>query len=180
MPKVKWAIDSAEPDDLEPFDVYDGPNPPRGVYNGVITRLQLKENSNGDDMINGLFIMKTDDPEKKKYNGCAVWFNQNVTEQGAPYVKQFLKAVGLTWKEFVSRTVTESADRPTSITKIGNVKFNDGNEVPARALVRPKRPTPGYPGGDPDIGQWLVPKESDEDWDDSDDDDDDDEGNPFK
>jgi hypothetical protein len=182
MPKVKWGIDNAEPEELEGFDVYDGPNPPRGVYVGVITRLQVKENSNGDDMLNGLFIIKTTDPDKKKYNGCAIWFNQNITEQGKPYVLQFLQSVGLTWSDFVSRTVTDTAERPAKITKIGRVKFNDGEEVECRALVRPKRSTPGYPGGDPDIGSWLKPKDAEDSWDDDEDGDDsaDEDDNPFK
>lgn len=180
MPKVKWSIDTTEPDDLEEFDVYDGPVPPRGVYNGVLTRLQLKENKNGEDMLNGLFIIRSNDPDKKKYNGCAIWFNQNVTEQGKPYVKQFLKAIGLTWDQFVKQTVTESNDRPTNIKSIARVKFNDGNEVPARALVRPKKATPGYPGGEPDIGQWLAPKDDDDDaWDEDEPNDDDGEEDPF-
>lgn len=162
MPRVKWGIDASEPEDLEAFDVYDGPVPPRGVYAGVVTRLQIKENKNGDDMLNGLWVIKTTDPDKKRYNGCAIWFNQNVTEQGSPYVKQFLKSMGLTWDQFIKQTVTDSNDRPANVKSIGRTKFNDGNEVPCRALVRPKKAQPGYPGGDPDIGQWLMPKDEDD------------------
>ncbi len=169
MPKVKWGIDPDEPEDLEQFDVYDGPDLRSGVYTGVLTRLTIKKNKNDDDMLNGLFIVR--DETKPQFNGAALWFNQNVTQQGAPYVKQWLKSIGLTWKDFTDKTVTEDSDRPTKVLKIGRVKFNDGNEVPTRVQVGMSKKTDDYPESKPEIKSFLPPREdeSDEDWDDGDD-----------
>jgi hypothetical protein len=171
MPKVKWGIDPDEPEELEQFDTYDGPDLKSGVYQGNLLRLSVKENRNGDDMLNGMFQVADD--TKPQYNGAVLWFNQNITDQGKPYVLQFLKAIGLTWKDFTDRTVTESSDRPTKVLKIGKVKFNDGAEVPVRVSVGMSKTTPEYPERKPEIKSFLVPRE-DEGWDDSDDGEDDD------
>lgn len=179
MPRVKWAIDSAEPDDLEGWDTYDGPEIKNGVYDGVVTRLTIKTNSNGDDMLNGMWVCRDNRPDKKQFNGYVIWFNQNVTEQGSKYVKAMLKAMGITWDDFVKRCITESDDRPTKVTKIGRVKFNDGAEVPMRVQVGTKPAQGDYPAK-PDIKQYLLPREDDQNWDaDDSGDDGDDEDDPF-
>lgn len=177
MPKVKWSIDTAEPDELEEYGVYDGPELPRtGVFHGVIKRLSLKENSNGDDMLNGLFEVREsgEENDKDKYNGAGIWFNQNITDQGKPYVLQFLKSLGLTWKDFIKSTVTEDDGRPTRVMKIGKVKFNESNEPKVKVSIGMSKGTPDYPSKT-EIKQFLAPKP--EDWDD--DGDDGDEDDPF-
>lgn len=162
MGKVKWSIGADEPEDLESYDVYDGDLPPKGVYNCKLTRLKLKTNRNGDDMINGLLLIE-EEGGKKKYNGYGIWFNQNVTEQGAPYVKQFLRALGLTWKDFIGKTVTDDED-PPNITKIGTLKMSTEPEV--RVLAK----RGSYNGEDKlDVQTWLVPRDEDDDADDADD-----------
>lgn len=177
MPKVKWGIDPSEPDELEPFDVYDGPELKPGVYNGVIKRLTLKENKNGDDMLNLLFEVREEKGSvRARYNGAGVWNNLNVTDQGKPYVLAFLKSLGLNWRDFTTGTITEDNERPTKVVKIGRVKFNDGNEPKCRVSVGMSRASAEYPSR-PEIKQFLVPKELEE-WDDSDDDGDD-EPDPF-
>lgn len=179
MPKVKWGIDPDEPEELEQFAVYDGPDVRPGVYNGVLTRLTVKENRNGDDMLSGLFMIRESGKEndKDKYNGAPVWFNQNITEQGKPYTLAFLKSLGLTWTDFVKNTVTADADRPTQITKIGRIKFNDGNEPPLRVNLGMSRATPEYPAKI-EIKQFMPPKDADAEWND-DADAGDDEEDPF-
>lgn len=143
MPKAKWAVSSDEPEDLEPFEVYDGPKPPAGVYNVTLTRLGVKANKNDEQMLNGLLIVKEPKASaKSQYNGYGIWFNQNVTEQGSPYVKQFLTALGLTWTEFKTKTVLEGdmpetkSDPSTRVMKIGRVKFNDGEEPALRVATK--------------------------------------------
>lgn len=182
MPRVKWAIDSSEPEELEGFAVYEGPPIERGVYNGVLTRLTIKTNSNGDDMLNGLWIARTNDPERKKFNGFDSWFNQNITEQGKPYVLQWLKSMGLTWDDFAKRTVTDTDERPCKVMKIGKIKFNDGNEPTCRVQLGMSKATPGYPAR-MEIKQFLKPKDEEDAWAEDDDADDSDgedaEDNPF-
>lgn len=165
MPKVKWGIDPNEPEELEQFEVYDGPELKTGVYEGVLTRLTVKENRNGDDMLNGLFQIRDD--TKAQYNGASLWFNQNITDQGKPYMLLFLKAIGLSWKDFTDRSVTEDKERPTKLLKIGKVKFNDGNEVKCRVQVGMSKPSPDYPERKPEIKQFLPARDAEEGWDDS-------------
>lgn len=161
MPKARWAISQEEPEDLESYDVYDGEKPPAGVYAVKLTRLSVKANKNGDPMLNGLLIVS--EPKgaaKAKYNGYTIWFNQNVTEQGGPYVKQFLAALGLTWAEFRNKCVLEgdmpqAKDEPaTRVMKIGSVKFNDGNEPALRVATKEGN----YNGPKLDVSQFLKPR----------------------
>lgn len=171
MPKAKWGIDADEPEELQTFDAYDGPTPPAGVYHFVLKRLSVRENRNKDDMLNGLVeIRMPKGDERAKYNGWSVWFNQNVTDQGKPYVLQFLKALGLTWNDFMRKTVFESDERPTKIVKIGNMKFNDGNEPAVRATIKMgKASADGQYPASLGIGTWLPPKDGENTWDDSND-----------
>lgn len=176
MPKVKWGISNDEPEELEQYDVYDGPELRSGVYQGNVLRLTVVKNRNDDDMLKVMFqVDETGD--KAKYNGAVLWSNQNVTDQSKPYLLQFLKALGLTWSDFTNRTVLEDGkERPTKVLKIGRVKFNDGNEVPCRVNVGLSKSTPDYPERKPEIKSWLLPRDAEE-WDD--DDADDDGENPF-
>jgi hypothetical protein len=167
MPKVKWGINPDEPEELEQYDIYDGPDLRTGVYAGNIMRLTVVENRSKDDMLKVMFqVDETGD--KAKYNGAVLWSNQNVTDQSKPYLLAFLKAIGLTWDDFTKRSVLEDAkERPTKVLKIGRVKFNDGNEVPCRVQVGLSKATPDYPERKPEIKSWLTPRDVEE-WDDSD------------
>lgn len=178
MPKVKWSIDPDEPDELEQFGVYEGPDLHAGVYHGILKRLTVKKNKNDDDMLSGLFEVRESGAEndKDKYNGAGIWFNQNVTDQGKPYTLAFLKSLGLTWRDFTHNTVTAEATRPTQIVKIGRVKFNDGNEPPLRVSIGMGKGNPEYPAKI-EIKQFLPPKDGDAEWDASGDVNDED--NPF-
>jgi hypothetical protein len=159
MPRAKWSIGDDEPDDLEPFSVYDGPLPPAGVYHVALKRLNLAENRNGEDMLKILVEIRDGRAEKKQYNGCGVWANQNVTEQGAPFVKSFLTSFGWTWSEFMNKTILESADeRPTAVIGIGKVKI----EKEPMGRVQLKRAT--YQGdAKVEVAQWLPPVEDEGD-----------------
>jgi hypothetical protein len=171
MPKVKWGIDTSEPEELEQFAAYEGEIPSANVYRGKITRLTLKENKNGDDMLNGLFIIaEPKGSTKAKFNGAPIWFNQNITEQGKPYVLLFLKAFGLTWADFLNKTVTDTNERPAKVMKIGTVKFNDGNEPMCRLQSKIGKDQNDEKRAD--IRAWLPPKVAEEstDWDSGDDD----------
>lgn len=73
---------------------YDGEVPTKGPYIGLLKRLELVYNSSDDHMLRGL--LEIDEPKKSKsskYNGYGVWFNQNVTDVGAPYLNAFLEAL---------------------------------------------------------------------------------------
>jgi hypothetical protein len=106
MPKVKWGLSSGEPDELEDFEVYDGPDLRNGVYQGKVTRLSIKgPNRNGDDMITGLWL--ADDPDKPQFRGAPLWFQQNISDQGKPYIRKLMEAMGLSYSDFENATVPE-------------------------------------------------------------------------
>lgn len=175
MPRAKWSIGADEPDDLEPFAVYDGPDVPAGVYKVKLKRMTLVENSSGDEMLKVL-VEIDEDGDKKKYNGFGLWGNQNITEVGARFLKAMLKSFGWTWQEFMAKTVLEHAsDRPTSVLQIGRIKIE--SEPEARVQVKI-----GSYNGEPQrqIGQWLPPKDDDDEPYDADADPDADDADPFK
>jgi hypothetical protein len=165
MPKVKsWGLsDDSEPDDLETYEPYDGEDPKKGVYIFRLTNFRIKANKNDDPMLNGMLVIQDGRPGKKQYNGFPIWFNQNITDQGKPYVKQILKALGLSWSDLVNKTVIEgdmpksNDDDPAPIVKIGNVKFS-GNDVIVRASL-------GYRKDNTEeleVKSFLEPKDGDD------------------
>lgn len=134
MPKMKWDVSSDEPEALSGFDEYVGPDLPRGVFKFKVVLIRVAENKNGEAMLKTLLQVHGMTGAKKKYNGAPLWVNQNVTEQGKPYLMKFLDALGVTWQEFNSQTVTDDSE-PPNITKIGKTKINGENLVVATTKI---------------------------------------------
>jgi chemotaxis protein histidine kinase CheA len=79
---------------------YDGPMPKAKIpYRCKLKRLSLKVNSNKDHMLN--FVAEINEPktkngtknDKAECNGYGMWGNLNITDQGKPWVNQFLYAL---------------------------------------------------------------------------------------
>jgi hypothetical protein len=175
--KVKWAIGGVEPDDLPDFSSNEdivkkngGALPPKGRTRVLVKKVTSKENKNGDQML--MITAEIAEKGSKKdqaYNGYAMWTNQNVTEQGAPYLKAFLKAIGVTWNDFINKTVADESQEPTVLNKIGKVNLN--KPVEAWASLKYGEDQQGFDRAE--IGRWLAPvDEDDADDDDADDDED--------
>lgn len=119
--------------DLDDSTFYDGPVPPKGVYRGKLKRLALKKNKNGDWMFNGVVEINETSRHKKQYNGYGAWFNQNITESGAPFVNAFLDALGLSkaqkkafWGSTGVKTETgDSKDGPHPVEAIGGFRVKE-------------------------------------------------------
>lgn len=129
--KLKFNVDGAE--DAEPGggSFYDGPVPPKGVYRVTLKFMNMKKNKNDDPMLNGVLEI-TEKGDKAQYNGYGIWFNQNITKQGAPYVNEFLDAFGYSRKAFWGGQVAvDDADADPDkrllgqVTKIGTKKTED-------------------------------------------------------
>lgn len=138
--KVKWALGGDEPGDLEEFLTNDdiikkNGLPSKGTYTFAVKRLAVKPNKNGDDRISVMLIMKEPKNKSAKWNGYMIWDGLNVTEQSAPFIKRFLKALGLTWADFMQRSKRDDQD-PPHIVQIGKVKFEAGKDPVVRALVK--------------------------------------------
>jgi hypothetical protein len=178
--KVKWAIGGAEPDDLPDFQSNDdivrknkGKLPPKGRTKMRIKKVTSKENRNGDQMLTVTCEIAEGTAKKPgPFDGYTCWERLNITEQGAPFLKRFLTAIGVKWGDFISNTVADESQEPTVINKIGSVTFGGKKEVVAWASL--KHTTDQNDDEVAEIGRFLPPADEDES-DDVEDDDEDDE-----
>lgn len=184
MPKATWSTDVGDSpweDELDDFPIYDGPLPPKGVYRFALKRLQLTKNKNDDPMLKGLAII--DEPagsKKSQYNGKDVWFNLNVTQQGRPWVNNFLTAlvpenkVDATRKAFWGQKVMVDKSEPPTILSIGAIKiiegmlisaqcghkiYNGDTDLDAKRFLRPSNTDPS--------GAAEPADDDDDDWEDA-------------
>jgi hypothetical protein len=181
--KVKWALGGSEPEDLAEFKDNDqivkehttgkGKSaevnwPPRGsTVRCIVRNLKVKPNKNGDDRIAAMLVI--DEPKKSdlaSWNNYAMFDGFNVTEQGAPFLKRFLKGLGLKWSDFIDKSKQDDQD-PPHITQIGGVKFESTKDVHVMAAVKVKAADDYHDTEYLDVTRY-VPK--DVDGDDGDDD----------
>lgn len=143
------------------FTPYDGPPLPlSGVFPFKLELLKMVKNKNKDDMIKGLAVVDAPDGHHaEEYNGAPMWFNLNQTEQGQPYTKQFLDALGVPWKDFVTLTTLDDEDQP-NIVRLGKLKFERG-KIRVRCSVKAGRTTSEYPDPKASPGKWMPAKDED-------------------
>jgi hypothetical protein len=191
VPKLKWGL-KGDPGEIEGRNVYDGPTPPKGVYICALVRLGLRENSSGDNMFNGLLEIRDPRPNKKKYSGYSFWFNRNVTDQGARFVKNFItQGLGVPMKTMADLdklVIVQDDELPTQVVSIGKVKLDSEPLLVVVARRRrdvddPELETddfaPAFPGIDPKkLASAKSEDEDDEELDDDEDEDDD--SDPFE
>lgn len=176
---VKWAIGANEPDDLPDFQSNDdivrknkGKLPPKGRTRVLVKKIKSKPNKNGDQML--MVTCEIAEGTAKKpgpYDGYTMWTNLNVTEQGAPYLKRFLVAIGATWNDFINKTVADTTEEPAVINKIGKVNL----AKPVEAFVSIKHGTDMNDEERAEPGRFLPPPDDDDELDDDAADDDEDE-----
>lgn len=139
MPKYNFGLNSEAAEAELGGGFYDGPVPPPGVYDFEIKQINVKDNSNGDPRIGlVLEIVAEEGDEKAEYNGAAAFTGLNATDQGAPWVNNFLDACGVDRKKFYSGDVVVSAKNAKGaqdIVKIGG-KTIVGKMVRALTKVR--------------------------------------------
>ena len=96
MPKLNFGIvDAADVDAASGLSVYKGELPKNGAYTGTLKRVTVGKIGSGDDKgKNKLSILvEIDDEDYPEYKGAPVWGNLNLTDQGVPYVNQFLESL---------------------------------------------------------------------------------------
>ena len=96
MPKINFGIANAE--DIaaaQGFENYKGELPPNDAYRGILKTVKVRKIQSGEDKgKNGLMLVVIlNDPKFPEYDGCPVFGNLNLTDQGAQYVNQFLEAL---------------------------------------------------------------------------------------
>lgn len=185
--------DVAEAAEDQGSGFYSGPVPQeKGVYPCKLKKFELVTNRKGDPMIKAMAVIDAPKGHKfAKFNGYAIWFQQNVTDQGKPFVNQLLNALSDGTEEnsrairsaFWSGGMTAENKLPSepsksagSILKIGPLKFGTKLEEGKIEIL-----IAGKPGKDQndqpklDAGRYIMPQPPAEDDEDDDDDDESDE-----
>lgn len=171
--KVKWAVSGNEPDDLAEFKDNDqivkenGKKlPTKGVYRLRVRRMYVKPNKNGDDRVASMLIM--DEPKKSKassYNGYLVRDGFNITEQGTPFLKRFLKGLGLTWDDFYNKSKEIEDGERRELVQIAGTKFGseETKEVYVRALLKEHAADDWNDAPYMEVARYLPADEDDDD-----------------
>jgi hypothetical protein len=189
---VKWALGGDEPEDLQDFlsnddIVLKNTNrktkdvlwPKKGPHVFAVKRLMVKPNRNGDPRISAMLVMQN--PKKSDasdWNGYLVWDGFNVNEQGNPFLKRFLRALGLEWKDFLNKTkAVEEDNERQQIVQIGRIKFGeDATKDPTIKAIVKVKPADDYNDDEHmEIQRYLPVADDDEDDEPEDDDEDDEE-----
>lgn len=158
------------------FKVYEGPLPPKNKRTRVrIKNLKIKINSSNNPMFT--CIAEVDNKPGHpyaQYNGAVMFWNGNLTKQGAGYVNEFLQAVAgnatlgkkLAEAVWVAKhggmNLAEKA--PTKdgviVNAIGTMKFGADKERYAEVITAHSKVGKGPRKGEIDlaVGSWVLPK----------------------
>ena len=197
MPKFNLNINGVEVDAAEGYDEWKGPLPPKGSYPAILKIVKVKQIKNKSD--NRLQIMATvntkGDPEREQYDGCPVWGGVNLTEQGIPYINQFLQSLATdeadylkVKKAFYAGFVTD--EKKENVLKIGTKKINSPEgtmeimislahntyEGKTSAKIGSFLPSGALASSDDDDDDVAEEDDEDEDYDAEDDEDEDEDG----
>lgn len=164
MPKVNFGIANAE--DVaasQGFEPYKGELPPNGAYTADLKVLKIGKIGSGDDKgKNRLQITCViNDPEYPEYDGCPAFGNLNLTDQGVPYVNQFLESLTdgsdsakAAVKKAFWKTGPIADDAKEHILRIGKVQVNSPKGT-IKVLIGTKLNT--YQGNTTvHVQQWMV------------------------
>jgi hypothetical protein len=168
--KVKWSIGADEPEDLQDFlsndDIITKNTakktgevnwPSKGPFNFRVQFVKVAKIQSGDnkgkDRLRVMLVL--DDPKTKDWNGYAVFDGFNVTEQGAPFLKRFLRALGLKWSDFIEKSKQDTSQDPPALTQIGGVKFTGPKPATVKATVKVSPPDDYNTEEFLEIARWL-------------------------
>ncbi len=178
MPRANWGISARDVDDFDrdsQYTPYDGPIPVNGIYRWQIKKIQhiAATGSKLPQLRIGLELIPRDKSEKR-YKGYFLMAFLPVSNKTAFRYVPFLDAIGVSGRDFETRTVM---DQEGNITKIGGWR-NSGSET-IRAEIKDGQDGDGNPRKE--IG-WMgedadpAPESDDEDDYDEEYDDDEDSG----
>ena len=135
MPKANWGITSSDVDDFDRSDLYTpymGELPPSGVvYLWKMKKLQAVAAT--EDTVPQLRVgleLKPRTVREKKYKGYYIIAFLHISDKAMWKVAPFLDALGVSGRDFTSRTIT---DESGNVAKIGTWK-NTGDFVIAAKL----------------------------------------------
>lgn len=134
MAKINFGIaDAADQEAASGYPVYKGELPENGAYEAILKVVKVtKIGSGADKGKNRLqLVLILDDPEHPEYDGCPAFGGLNLTDQGVPYVNQFLESLtdgSDTAKAAAKRAFWKTGpivdDAKEHIKKIGKINVN--------------------------------------------------------
>ena len=136
MPKARWGISASVVEDFDrasQFTPYAGPIPPNGVYEWLITQLKYVPETSEKcaQMRLGLELApRVDRKGESKYDGYSIMVFMPVTEKSAFRYVPFLDAIGVSGRDFETRTIV---DNDGNIKSIGKWR-QDGEQYVAAEL----------------------------------------------
>lgn len=129
MPRANWGIDASDVDDFDRDSVYKpytGPVPPDAVYLFLIKKLQFvaADRKKLPQLRVGLELVPREDADEERYDGYFIMDFLHISDKTKFRYVPFLDAIGVSGKEFTTRTVTKEGGE---IVKIGAWR-NTGEE----------------------------------------------------
>ncbi len=130
MPKVNWGISAKDIDNFDrdaQYKPYDGPIPPNGVYQFKIKVLKSVAGTRekNPQLRIGLELKPRSGRSEKSYTGYFIMTFPPVTDKTQFRYVPFLDAIGVSGRDFETRTI---ADQEGNIKSIGQWR-NDGEEI---------------------------------------------------
>lgn len=90
MPKFNLSINGVGDEIAEGFEDWKGPLPPKGSYPAILKLVKVKQiKGKTDNRLQIMVTLNTGD----EYDKCPVFGGVNLTDQGIPYINQFLAAL---------------------------------------------------------------------------------------
>lgn len=144
MPKFNFGLDVTDVDAAEGFGDYEGPLPPNGAYDGrlkvvKIAKIKSEKNAGKLRLQIGVEITHPD------FKGYFAWGGVNLTDQGAPFVNQFLRAItdgsdsefNAIRKAFSSSAGVVVDEKKENVLKIGKWKIDSPQgELPIKVQLK--------------------------------------------
>lgn len=184
MGKVKFGVADAKAAakvDGGQFSNYDGPIPPKGVYEGVVKNAQLKVSKSGHPMMMVVVELDSTDKKKKKYNGCPIFANVVIMDKTLGMVNNFLDALAGSatkgkkvrntfWEEGVVVTKGEKKDSNLGEIEVGKIASVGGIKLTGKNRIVLSGEPGEWDGKERfEQNQWIVPVNQDQDDDEGDD-----------
>ncbi|AHZ95434.1 hypothetical protein PBI_DAMIEN_73 [Mycobacterium phage Damien] len=127
MPTLSFGFNDVSDEISEGFSDYDGPLPPNGSYTGTLKVAKVVAMKKDPSKRRISLLVVIDHPD---YKGYPAWGGVNLTEQGIPYVNQWLRSLVSSEEEFKKIHKVFFGKGPVvdekkeNILKIGTVKIN--------------------------------------------------------
>lgn len=136
MPRANWGIDASDVDDFDRDSVYKpytGPIPPDAVYLFLIKKLQFvaPDRKKLPQLRVGLELVPREDADEERYAEYFIMDFLHISDKTKFRYVPFLDAIGVSGREFTTRTVTKEDG---NIVKIGSWR-NTGEEYVYAQLI---------------------------------------------